>query len=789
MAKLRDGAKDLGLTTSWGYAFVKPGTSLETTADVVFLDVGGCLSFGVIDQHSDQTLGDSTGQLIERYPEHVYQHLLGEWLRRRDDGQDLKGRVWRPRIATHIEPDFDAAVSALLVQHLIEDGELPPWAPGLIAYAAQVDQGRYQMALGDGLPGEDVVRAELAPVHHAFLALQNLRGDKSRSPAERDTARLLRGMDLIRAEIDSVVKASGGRAWSLNAASFWPDQSAATGRAAATAAKGVGGWRADARFGDLAEMLDGDWERHLSDWAKAERTDVLVPERATGEPITVRGVILYEPPSAVLHKYWCRGRQHPFTLTPAHPDYRGGKRDDVNGKVRYSVVITSVDSEWADDKGRKLALYGLGARLEQRECSVRAADGGDTRVRKPRWPDVTNDDPWYDGRAHGYGIVDAPRSSTQLTLEAIIEVATKERYWEIPAAGISVVVLRRINDQDGAKGNTVTQPKDTTTPMKHWFNASSESQNSSALPDCLRDAFEGGAVVRTFPSKTAGPMVIYRLTATKTATLQTMQRALDELRQDAGRSEHGPPIVLMQHALPATTRNLPMLEEKIVGSVLSPLGAGRSDALLLGDHGAVVRLEGPNDDGSRLTSLVEAFTYLYFLRETLSLYSERIVNALGAIHGEPIESAIHGEEPEAASTVQSDFLHFQARFYQLEVSHHHETQAVYSEMRKRLEIQPYYAEVLQELERLADYEAQKTQERARNAEELMNFMLVAVSATGIVQTITSLISLNLTGEVRGIHWPPTNFSEALLIVIVPALLFVLVLAILRIWLTRSRSQG
>jgi hypothetical protein len=34
-------------------------------------------------------------------------------------------------------------------------------------------------------------------------------------------------------------------------------------------------------------------------------------------------------------------------------------------------------------------------------------------------PGYANADPWYDGRAHGYTYVDAPRSGTLLTAEEI----------------------------------------------------------------------------------------------------------------------------------------------------------------------------------------------------------------------------------------------------------------------------------------------------------------------------------------------------------------------------------
>jgi hypothetical protein len=74
-----------------------------------------------------------------------------------------------------------------------------------------------------------------------------------------------------------------------------------------------------------------------------------------------------------------------------------------------------------------VSLRGLGERLDRAEGERRREiHGEDDRVidpvsgtsRPPR-AGYTNADPWYDGRAHGYTIVDAPRSGTRLTADEI----------------------------------------------------------------------------------------------------------------------------------------------------------------------------------------------------------------------------------------------------------------------------------------------------------------------------------------------------------------------------------
>lgn len=775
MPKLRDGAHDLGLVTDWQFVFLKPGTSLETTMGVVYLDVGGKLAPGVMDQHSDQTLGDSTGQLIERFPEHVHGHLLGPWLKRRDDGQDLKGRTWRPRIATHIEPDFDAAVSALLVMELIEHGELPSWAPALIAYAAQVDQGRYRMELGDGTPPDDVVRAELAPVHLAFLALQHIDVPPEKR-GMRDQHRLTRGLELIRAEVASVC-AAAREPWKLDARSFWPEQHAAEGTAAATAAKGVGGWRKDARFADLAQLLDEDWPRHQADWARAERRQVEVPAVGSRDPLAVDGVIMREPPEAVLHKYWCRGRRFPFTLTPMRDGYRGGRRDEVGGKVRFPVVITSVDSDWRDNSGQRICLAGLGARLEQRECAWRAdVSGGDTRGKTPRWPDVTNADPWYDGRGHGYGIVDVPNSGTHLPLETIIQVATEERYWEMPVeAEAELLIVERavsLKLESLPTAKAVLRPQSSTGTIASWFKESREVELTSglALP---RGAglIHGTRRVRMFPRDTCGPMVIHRWTAPKGTTLEQLAEAAAGRRKQAEDQGAPPPVVLLRYRLVSPPPDVKLLEERIVGCPLVPLAGDERHPLLIGDRGAVLRDDGTGAD--RLGAIVESFVYAHFIRETLSEYSKKIVEVLNSTESTKTDTAL------GASDVQSRFLRFQAQHYQLDISHDAEAQAVFSQLRARLEILPYYSEVSEELERLAEYEAQraanalqKAQEEARKAEALLNRLMAIISVTGVVETIAALVSLNYGASWWPRDLPTRDWLVVLLVLGGPTMLIV-----------------
>jgi hypothetical protein len=73
------------------------------------------------------------------------------------------------------------------------------------------------------------------------------------------------------------------------------------------------------------------------------------------------------------------------------------------------------------------SLCGLATLLDEVESDRRGqVYGEDDRVmepatgaRKPPRAGYDNADPWYDGRAHGFTIVDSPRSGTLLTAEEI----------------------------------------------------------------------------------------------------------------------------------------------------------------------------------------------------------------------------------------------------------------------------------------------------------------------------------------------------------------------------------
>lgn len=260
----RIGARELGLSINWRYVFVPPGSMLEPRTDAIALDVGGALCHGVLDQHQDGSLGACTSELLMRYPEHCYGHLLNPWLSRRDDGQDITGRVFSPAVILHEEPDFDCLVTSYLAKCLIETGEFPAYAHALVGYASRVDQGKYRVNLGE-------TATATFPVHMGYLALQSRRGEPV--PAQRFERNLRLGEAMLRTVIAALGEARNNCPWDIRASDFEnviatravvPSPDVAP-QASRSSLPPCAAWRADPACQPEVQMLDADLALYLQD--------------------------------------------------------------------------------------------------------------------------------------------------------------------------------------------------------------------------------------------------------------------------------------------------------------------------------------------------------------------------------------------------------------------------------------------------------------------------------------------------------------------------------------------
>jgi hypothetical protein len=366
------------------FAFVGMGERATPThgpTDRLYLDVGNDLRPGVLDHHQLTAYTGSTTGLVLIHPELIDGAVAPT--RHRDDPFTL---------VLHEHPDLDCVASAYLASAYLTTGSFPGGAEALGRYVDKVDEG----ALGLTLSNPFALYAAYHRLAH------NLDTDPARANAERWHGCVEGGMRLI----DHVLaEVRAGHAL-LEVDAF--------------ACPGLLG---DA---DRAAVRDdiSRYERKLTDPRTHTRQARLrLPGhyggKVTVEALLVRDVQNADDPERVLFfKDWARS------------DAR--RAGNGRGFVGLSVFMTEGAHQarrcilsLVPDAGA--SLRGLGALLDQAESERRRhvygvddrATDPATGAAKPPRPGYANSDPWYDGRAHGYTIVDAPRAGTLLTADEI----------------------------------------------------------------------------------------------------------------------------------------------------------------------------------------------------------------------------------------------------------------------------------------------------------------------------------------------------------------------------------
>jgi len=127
----------------------------------------------------------------------------------------------------------------------------------------------------------------------------------------------------------------------------------------------------------------------------ARKEKFTVREKITQKAVEVEGLILIKPKSH-LFKAWARAEGYDLLI------------------VQWSAkrVVISVKGDGF------LSLEGIGDNLNDLE--VKKREELNIIIDEPNREGYSMPDPWYDGRAHGYTIIDAPRRGTILTLEEIL---------------------------------------------------------------------------------------------------------------------------------------------------------------------------------------------------------------------------------------------------------------------------------------------------------------------------------------------------------------------------------
>lgn len=709
------GAKDLGLIVQWRFGFVEQGTPVETTPGVLYLDVGGTLKTGVVDHHSGSAGATSTSELIVRYPEHVYNHLLSPWLDRAERGIVAAGTSWTPTIVTHADPDFDGVVAAFLAMHLVETGGLPDYAAALAAYGRDVDQGRCDFAPERGSD-------RLYALHHAYLVIQVI-------PRLRHEERLLRGLALLRTTIERITaaKQEGLFAHRWNKSHFLPPTA------------GVTEWTKQAEFADLKSELDAEPDRFARDRAKATiLPSVELPCADDARLVGVPTFISPEPMESRLNKYWVRAAGYPFFICPYGATSSVSSSDSA---TVFPTVFLSLDPNTLV-QGKRPTLQGLGFALEQMESSHRRRlnAGLDDRTGEPRFPNgyCENGDPWYDGRAFNYSIVVSPIGGTRLPYQTIVAQATQTKFWEIPLleSSLTLVWLDPTADTQGEEWQSLPSFAGMAATLRALYGSSQQRRVAMSLDVTVPEWCHVEIVDRRYPAGTSPSMRLLKMHSSGHATVES----LVAVRQKFIAAYGDTPAYVLGRIAPGrhfgSADRLRSLMLQLGDSDLRPLSdvaVGDQVALF---NGRMLLFHGELPAGTLAAADpdLEVLLYVAFLSETITEFSRTISKFIP----EDGTSVVHLDTKQ----VREDFLRFQAAYFQMEVSRTPRDQSLFKHLVQALDIFGHYKEVQDELDRLNQLEEQLERRRQEKVEGVLGFVLYLVAIAGVLQTVAAFWGLD-----------------------------------------------
>ena len=377
--------------TSIRYEFVGPGMQVDASVrrtarrDRLYLDVGNHLRPGVIDHHHLAACTSSTTRLVLENP-----GLVAGAVRR------LRKASAPFTIVLHEHPDLDCLASAYLAVTYLTTGAFPRGAEKLVGYVDEVDAGY----LGHSQDNP----------HSLYSACMLLANRLSRrnwpSRDEMWQALVRQGLDVVAFVMEKVA----GEGSSL---------------------LDVDAFACSEHFGprDRGEIR-ADLERYRTKLADphccARMLRLRLPRHIGGtsevDALLIRDVQNDNDPERVMFfKDWAR------TDSINSPSGKGFVALSVYHSTSAAGTRRGILSVTPESR---VCLRGLGALLDEAEAAERIEQHGcDDRVEDPethqpkhKREGYDNADPWYDGRAHMYTIVDSPRSGTVLPAEKIEEI-------------------------------------------------------------------------------------------------------------------------------------------------------------------------------------------------------------------------------------------------------------------------------------------------------------------------------------------------------------------------------
>ncbi len=364
-----EGSMDI-VTVNFDFAY--QGEILEPRAGVVAVDVGSTCVAGVIDHHFAEAGDECAATLVaSRGEELVLRHLKDA------PSGDLV-------IVVHREPDLDALVAAYLTAALAQEGRIPDGGCALAEYARALDAGR--------LPPDGLGPTSLFGLYSAACHLSESQTELVSDETELEL--YVRWLERGFALLDIAIENRPGRVDEV----ALPEE--------------LRGWEEEQAF------LNDEQERYATDRESAELVELELPTIDGEGTLELPGLRVRSPRSALFRQF---AQAEGFPFIHEILERRATTVDDEIAPERHVIMVAPESGVW---------LRGLGAALERREVEARGSRGG-IRPQPARWPDVTNSDPWYDGRSpiHGYSVVDTPYGGTVLSIEEVIEVTTETTTW------------------------------------------------------------------------------------------------------------------------------------------------------------------------------------------------------------------------------------------------------------------------------------------------------------------------------------------------------------------------
>lgn len=396
---------------NYKYTFVKMGSQLEDARDEpnplyptrnrIILDVGNGLRPGVIDTHhlpggvmvNGKQL-KSTTAVLTSYPFLVLDNIDSD-----------AGSV---ELVMHQEPDLDCFAAVYLARSLIEQGNLPPHTAHLADYVEQVDRGLV-------LINRNTISSPAAIACAIDEVLKNQNPELGR-PALWEQS-LKRGLEMITYIMQRLAEMMPEERSLFHPALF----------------------AAQHPFQAEMELLKNDYEQYKKerddrDWTEFTRIRVPAWTDRGHELQEVDALFWKRPPQCVLHKHWARGdyecsmdgKGFILTFIPFEDKTVNLSEKDIqhlSGQSNINTCRTVISVNPA----LSFHLNGLASALEVAECEreKEVFNKGFTKWRSRkarRFPDIpwcNNEDPWYDGHAFDYTIVDAPGTGSLLTVAEI----------------------------------------------------------------------------------------------------------------------------------------------------------------------------------------------------------------------------------------------------------------------------------------------------------------------------------------------------------------------------------